>query len=70
MSYEQELIRDSQIVPHLTTAIQEWIERVSKIPVDDTDQVPDVCIVEVRRAPIEDRVLYQLLAARWNCGRH
>ena len=37
-----------QIVPHVTTAIQDWIERVSKIPVDDTGEEPDVCIVEVR----------------------
>ncbi|GJJ10584.1 hypothetical protein Clacol_004811 [Clathrus columnatus] len=36
-----------QIVPHLTTAIQDWIERVSKIPVDDTGEEPDVCIVEL-----------------------
>ena len=35
-----------QIVPHVTNAIQDWIERVSKIPVDDTDEEPDVCIVE------------------------
>ncbi|PCH36810.1 CTP synthase [Wolfiporia cocos MD-104 SS10] len=36
-----------QIVPHITNAIQDWIERVSKIPVDDTNEEPDVCIVEL-----------------------
>ncbi|KAF8580186.1 CTP synthase [Ramaria rubella] len=36
-----------QIVPHLTNAIQDWIERVSKIPVDDTGEEPDVCIIEL-----------------------
>jgi len=36
-----------QIVPHVTNAIQDWIERVSKIPVDETGEQPDVCIVEV-----------------------
>ncbi|KIJ37272.1 hypothetical protein M422DRAFT_781838 [Sphaerobolus stellatus SS14] len=36
-----------QIVPHLTNAIQDWIERVSKIPVDETGEEPDVCIVEL-----------------------
>ncbi|KDQ60060.1 hypothetical protein JAAARDRAFT_594888 [Jaapia argillacea MUCL 33604] len=36
-----------QIIPHVTNAIQDWIERVSKIPVDDTDEEPDVCIVEL-----------------------
>ncbi|EPQ53698.1 CTP synthase [Gloeophyllum trabeum ATCC 11539] len=36
-----------QIIPHVTNAIQDWIERVSKIPVDETDEEPDVCIVEL-----------------------
>ncbi|TFY57349.1 hypothetical protein EVG20_g8584, partial [Dentipellis fragilis] len=36
-----------QIVPHITTAIQDWIQRVSKIPVDETGEEPDVCIVEL-----------------------
>lgn len=36
-----------QIVPHLTNAIQDWIERVSKIPADETAEEPDVCIIEV-----------------------
>ena len=37
-----------QIVPHVTTAIQDWIERVSKVPADSTGEEPDVCIIEVR----------------------
>jgi CTP synthase len=36
-----------QVVPHITDAIQDWIERVAKIPVDDTNEEPDVCIVEL-----------------------
>lgn len=36
-----------QIIPHVTNAIQDWIERVSKVPVDDTGEEPDVCIVEL-----------------------
>ncbi|ESK82881.1 ctp synthase [Moniliophthora roreri MCA 2997] len=36
-----------QIIPHVTNAIQDWIERVSKIPVDETGEEPDVCIVEL-----------------------
>lgn len=36
-----------QVVPHITNAIQEWIERVSRIPVDETGQEPDVCIIEL-----------------------
>ncbi|KHJ30997.1 putative ctp synthase [Erysiphe necator] len=36
-----------QVVPHLTDAIQDWIERVSRIPVDETGQCPDICIIEL-----------------------
>lgn len=36
-----------QVVPHITNAIQDWIERVAKIPVDDTRESPDVCIIEL-----------------------
>ncbi|CZT47466.1 probable CTP synthase [Rhynchosporium secalis] len=36
-----------QVVPHLTDALQDWIERVAKIPVDDTNESPDVCIIEL-----------------------
>lgn len=36
-----------QVVPHITNAIQEWIERVSKIPVDNSGKEPDVCIIEL-----------------------
>ncbi|KAJ3113594.1 CTP synthase ura7 [Phlyctochytrium bullatum] len=37
-----------QVVPHITDAIQDWVERVAKIPVDDSGEEPDVCIVEFR----------------------
>ncbi|RAL03251.1 putative CTP synthase [Aspergillus ibericus CBS 121593] len=36
-----------QVVPHVTDAIQEWIQRVAKIPVDDSKAEPDVCIIEL-----------------------
>jgi len=36
-----------QVVPHLTDAVQDWIERVARIPVDDTHEEPDVCIIEL-----------------------
>jgi len=36
-----------QVVPHITDAIQEWIQRVSRIPVDDSGEEPDVCIIEL-----------------------
>jgi CTP synthase len=36
-----------QVVPHITDAIQEWVQRVACIPVDGTNKRPDVCIIEV-----------------------
>lgn len=36
-----------QVVPHISDAIMEWVERVAKIPVDDSDITPEVCIIEV-----------------------
>lgn len=36
-----------QVVPHITGEIEDWIERVAKIPVDDTNEEPDVCIIEL-----------------------
>lgn len=35
-----------QVVPHITDAIQEWVERVAKTPVND-GVAPQVCIVEL-----------------------
>ncbi|KAI0192303.1 CTP synthase [Xylaria flabelliformis] len=35
-----------QVIPHLTDAVQEWIERVARIPVDETRQ-PDICVIEL-----------------------
>lgn len=46
--YLQKGLTSIEIVPHVTNAIQDWIERVSKIPADNTGEEPDVCIVEVR----------------------
>lgn len=34
------------MVPHITDTIQEWVERVAKIPVKD-GSIPQVCIVEL-----------------------
>lgn len=47
LSFPDYLGKTVQIVPHLTNAIQDWIERVAKIPVDDTGMEPDVCIIEL-----------------------
>lgn len=34
-------------MPHITDAIQEWVERVAAIPVSDNGRTPEVCIVEL-----------------------
>ena len=34
-------------VPHITNAIQDWIERVARIPIDESGAEPDVCIIEL-----------------------
>ncbi|WCJ24435.1 CTP synthase family protein [Euphorbia peplus] len=36
-----------QVVPHVTDAIQEWIERVAMIPVDGFSTPADVCVIEL-----------------------
>ncbi|XP_054813056.1 uncharacterized protein LOC129313734 [Prosopis cineraria] len=36
-----------QVVPHITDAIQEWIERVAKTPVDGKEGPADVCVIEL-----------------------
>ncbi|XP_042394313.1 CTP synthase 2-like isoform X3 [Zingiber officinale] len=36
-----------QVVPHITDAIQEWIERVAMIPVDGREGPADVCVIEL-----------------------
>ncbi|XP_058095363.1 uncharacterized protein LOC131240869 isoform X2 [Magnolia sinica] len=39
--------RTVQVVPHITDAIQEWIERVAVIPVDGKEGPADVCVIEL-----------------------
>ncbi|XP_018018028.2 LOW QUALITY PROTEIN: CTP synthase-like [Hyalella azteca] len=36
-----------QVVPHITDAIQQWVERVAQKPVDGSDSSPQVCIIEL-----------------------
>ncbi|XP_074333660.1 uncharacterized protein LOC141671351 [Apium graveolens] len=36
-----------QVVPHITDAIQDWIERVAAIPVDGEEGPADVCVIEL-----------------------
>ena len=34
-------------MPHITDAIQQWVERVSSIPVSKDQAKPEVCIIEL-----------------------
>ena len=36
-----------QVIPHITDAIQEWVERVARIPIDAFNGEPDICIIEL-----------------------
>ena len=38
-----------QVVPHVTDAVQDWIERVASVPVDGKPGRPDVCVIELVR---------------------
>jgi CTP synthase len=35
------------VVPHITDAIQEWVESVAKISVDGDEKEPEVCVIEL-----------------------
>lgn len=41
------VIADIRSVPHVTNAIKDWIRRVASVPVDGSDDEPDVCIIEL-----------------------
>jgi len=36
-----------QVVPHITNAIQDWIEQVALVPVDKDGKTPDICVIEL-----------------------
>ena len=36
-----------QMIPHVTDAIIEHLQKYSRVPVDDTHEEPDVCIIEL-----------------------
>lgn len=40
-----------KVVPHITDAIQEWVERVAQKPVSsDGTKQPEICIIEVGKS--------------------
>lgn len=54
------------MVPHITDAIQEWVERVARISVDDDKAEPDICIIEVRLLKVIFRRSKSIDLAWWN----
>ena len=36
-----------QVIPHITDAIQDWLEDVAHRPADGSDETPDACIIEL-----------------------
>ena len=36
-----------QVIPHITNEIQDWIERVSILPTNDSGDAPDACVIEL-----------------------
>ena len=36
-----------QVIPHITDAIQDWIEDVAHVPADGSNDSPDACIIEL-----------------------
>ncbi len=38
-----------QVIPHVTDAVQDWIEDVASRPSDGSGDVPDACIIELGR---------------------
>ena len=36
-----------QVVPHVTDAIQDWVEWVAEIPVVGDERKPDICVIEL-----------------------
>lgn len=61
-----------QVIPHVTDAIQDWIERVSCVPIDNSGLAPDVCIIEVSRflASYTSEVDDEVRIAWRNCWRY
>src|SRR4051794_15623853 len=62
-----------QVIPHITDAIQNWIERVAKVPVDPRhpNAEPDVCMIEFGGTvgDIESMVFLEALRQmRYRCG--
>ena len=36
-----------QVIPHITDAIQDWIERISAVSADGSGETPEACVIEL-----------------------
>ena len=36
-----------QVIPHVTGAVQDWLEEVAHRPADGSELAPDACIIEL-----------------------
>jgi CTP synthase len=36
-----------QVIPHITNAVQDWIERIAAVPADGKEGSPDACVIEL-----------------------
>ena len=36
-----------QVIPHVTDAVQDWIEEISSVPADGTGEKPEACVIEL-----------------------
>ena len=36
-----------QVIPHVTDAVQDWIERIAAVSADGTGETPDACVIEL-----------------------
>lgn len=53
-----------QVVPHITDAIQDWVERVAQVPVDGRPGPPDVCVIELGGVPTPSLCVCLYVCAR------
>ncbi|CEM36859.1 unnamed protein product [Vitrella brassicaformis CCMP3155] len=56
--------RTVQLVPHVTDAVQDWIERIAEVPVDGKEGPPDICLIELGGTAGELESLVHLEALR------
>lgn len=53
-------------VPHITNAIQDWVQRVALVPTDDSGAQPDICVVELGEPHSANKSKSsQLMCFRW-----